>query len=100
MHRTHAAAVKLATLALVQPASGVVPQAARSNRNQRSDCNQRGVRQGQPGLRRVGQLLGFPGLPRPEVVPEHRLALALAVAAKAGCRASTALLMGALGGEA
>ena len=74
MHRTHAAVVKLLIHAVVPPASGVVPQAERSNRNQRSNCNQRGVQvQGQPGLRRVDQVLGFPrGCPRPEVAPHHR----------------------------
>jgi hypothetical protein len=41
MHRMHAAAVKLLTHALVRPASGVVSQAERSNRNQLSNCNQR-----------------------------------------------------------
>jgi hypothetical protein len=41
----HAAAVKLLTHALVLHASGVVRQAEHSNRNrnQRSNCNQRGV---------------------------------------------------------
>ena len=59
MHRTHAAAVKLLTNALVRPASGVVPQAEHSNRNQRSNCNQRGVQVSrQPDLRKLDRLLG------------------------------------------
>src|SRR5215510_235359 len=87
MHRTHAAAVKLLTHALVLPASGVVPQAERSNRNrnQHSNCNQRGVQQCQPdrqlALRKVDHLLGLqscvpPG--RKEGTPPHRQVLAAA----------------------
>jgi hypothetical protein len=68
MHRTHAAAVELLTHALVRPASGVVPQAERSNRNPRSNCKQRGVHQVQGQVNwvrllereRVDRLLGCP----------------------------------------
>jgi hypothetical protein len=84
MHRTHAAAVKLLTHALVLPASGVVPQAERSNRNrnQHSNCNQRGVQQCQPvrkdrqlALRKVEHLLGLQSCVPP---PPHQQVLAAA----------------------
>jgi hypothetical protein len=73
MPRTHAAVVELLTNALVLPASAVVTQAERSN------CNQRGVRQveGQPGLRRVDPVLGFKGRR-----PHQQAALALTAAAR------------------
>src|SRR5437763_11118313 len=50
MPRTHAAVVELLTNALVLPALAVVPQAERSN------CNQRGVRQVQ-GQRLINRLV-------------------------------------------
>ena len=80
MHRTHAAAVKLLTNALVRPASGVVPQAERSNRNQRSNCNQRGVQRvpRQPDLRKVDRLLGLQYASLEETPPKEQV-LAAAV---------------------
>jgi hypothetical protein len=80
MHRTHAAAVKLLTNALVRPASGAVPQAERSNRNQRSNCNQRGVQRvpRQPDLRKVDRLLGLQYASLEETPPKEQV-LAAAV---------------------
>src|SRR6516164_3230299 len=79
MHRTHAAAVKLLTNALVRPASGVVPQAEHSNRNQRSNCNQRGVQVSrQPDLRKLDRLLG-PQYASLEETPPKEQVLAAAV---------------------
>jgi hypothetical protein len=78
MPRTRAAAVKLLTHALVRPASGVVPQAERSNRNQRSNrynCNQRGVRQAH---RQPGRALGQPSEYQ-EGSPPHQQPVAAAV---------------------
>jgi hypothetical protein len=80
MHRTHAAAVKLLTHALVLPASGVVPQAERSNRNrnQHSNCNQRGVQQCQP-VRKDRQLPDhLLGLQSCVPLPPHQQVLAAA----------------------
>jgi hypothetical protein len=85
MHRT-AAAVKLLIHALVRPASGVVPQAERSNRNQPSNCNQRGVqpvlrKERQPDLRKVDHLLGLQSRFHPEReegAPPHQQVLAAA----------------------
>ena len=80
MHRTHAAVVKLLTNALVRPASEVVPQAERSNRNQRSNCNQRGVQRvpRQPDLRKVDRLLGLQYASLEETPPKEQV-LAAAV---------------------
>jgi len=79
MHRTHAAAVKLLTNALVRPASGAVPQAERSNRNQRSNCNQRGVQVSrQPDLRKLDRLLGLQYASLEETPPKEQV-LAAAV---------------------
>ena len=80
MHRTHAAAVKLLTNALVRPASGAVPQAERSNRNQRSNCNQRGVLEvsRQPDLRKLDRLLGLQYASLEETPPKEQV-LAAAV---------------------
>src|SRR5262252_567322 len=80
MHRTHAAAVKLLTNALVRPASGAVPQEERSNRNQRSNCNQRGVLEvsRQPDLRKVDRLLGLQYASLEETPPKEQV-LAAAV---------------------
>src|SRR5215470_11996909 len=80
MHRTHAAAVKLLTNALVRPASEVVPQAERSNRNQRSNCNQRGVQRvpRQPDLRKLDRLLGLQYASLEETPPKEQV-LAAAV---------------------
>ena len=75
----HAAAVKLLTNALVRPASGVVPQAEHSNRNQRSNCNQRGVQVSrQPDLRKLDRLLG-PQYASLEETPPKEQVLAAAV---------------------
>jgi|GraSoiStandDraft_46_1057282.scaffolds.fasta_scaffold1773190_1 hypothetical protein len=76
MPRTHAAVVELLTNALVLPALAVVPQAERSN------CNQRGVRQvqGQPGLRRAEPVLGFKG----QCLGHQQAALALTATARDG----------------
>ena|SRR5215470_20319693 len=80
MHRTHAAAVKLLTNALVRPASGAVPQEERSNRNQRSNCNQRGVLEvsRQPDLRKLDRLLGLQYASLEETPPKEQV-LAAAV---------------------
>ena len=93
MHRTHAAAVKLLTHALVLRASGVVPQAERSNRNriQHSNCNQQGVQQCQPvrkdrplALRKVDHLLGLQSCVPPgcKGTPPHQQVLAAAAASE------------------
>src|SRR5215831_3236472 len=82
MHRTHAAAVKFLTNALVRPASGAVPQAERSNRNQRSNCNQPGVQVSrQPDLRKLDRLLGLQYASLEETPPKEQV-LAAAVSEK------------------
>src|SRR5215831_6900057 len=64
----------------IRPASGVVPQAERSNRNQRSNCNQRGVQRvpRQPDLRKVDRLLGLQYASLEETPPKEQV-LAAAV---------------------
>src|SRR5262249_32284448 len=81
MHRTHAAAVKFLTNALVRPASGAVPQAERSNRNQRSNCNQPCVQVSrQADLRELDRLLGLHSASLEETPPKEQV-LAAAVSA-------------------
>src|SRR5215510_931705 len=66
------------------PASGVVPQAERSNRNrnQHSNCNHRGVQQCQPdrqlALRKVDHLWGLQSCVPPEGTLPHQQVLAAA----------------------